>query len=145
MVRRMLIIGRWVVEFLFCVKKYDVEGVLACLHNAGAPSHILDDAEALMRECDYDCGFTYSQVQEFRFINPRKHRAVVLIGPTSSGAEFLDTFVHELYHLGVAIASELGMRLSGESPAYLVGDVARDLADVVCRLGCDNCHKNIEL
>jgi len=135
-----LIIGRWIVDFLFCVRRYDIEGVLATLYDAGAPEYILGEAEDLMRSCDYDCGFTYSKPQEYRFINAKRHRAVVLIGPTSSSEEFLDTFVHEVHHLAVAIASELGVDLEGESPAYIAGDTAREFADVICELGCPHCH-----
>lgn len=98
------------------------------------------EAEDLMRSCDYDCGFTYAKPQEYRFINAKRHRAVVLIGPTSSSEEFLDTFVHEVHHLAVAIASELGVDLEGESPAYIAGDTAREFADVICELGCPHCH-----
>ena len=141
MIRRVLIIGRWVVDFLFCTKRYDVDGVLACLYDAGAPDYILGEAEDLMLSCDYDCGFTYSQVQRYDYINRKRHRAVVLIGPTSSGAEFIDTFVHELHHLAVAIAEELDVPLDGERPAYVAGDAARELADVVCQLGCKNCRE----
>ena len=136
MIHRVMRIGSWTVDFLFSIDKYDIEGVLGCLYDAGAPSYVMDEAEDLMRNCDYDCGFTYSRPQQYRFINSRRHRAVVLIGPTSSGAEFLDTFVHELHHLAVAIASELGVDLEGETPAYIAGDSARELADVVCKLGC---------
>ena len=125
---RFLKIGRWSVDFLFATKGYDIDGVIACLRDADAPRNILSQAEDLMLSCDYNCGFTYS--------NPFNKRAVVLIGPTTSGAEFLDTLVHEIHHLSVAIASELGVDLEGESPAYLSGDSARALADVVCKLGC---------
>ena len=136
MVRRALIIGRWVVDFLFAVDRYDIDGIIACLYDAGAPGYIMKDAERLMRECEYDCGFTYSKT----YVNAEKHRAVVLIGPASSGAEFIDTFVHELHHLAVVIASELGVDLEGEAPAYIAGDAARDLAEIVCELGCEHCR-----
>ena len=140
MIRRALIIGRWVVDFLFSVGKYDIDGVLACLYDAGAPDYIMEEAEDLMLTCDRDCGFTFSSPARYRYINHANHRAVVLIGPTSSGAEFLDTFGHELHHLAVAIASELGGDHESEKPAYVAGDAARDLADVVCKMGCTHCH-----
>ena len=128
MIHRVLDIGRWVVDFLFATKRYDIDGVLACLYDAGAPESVLDQAEDLMLSCEYNCGFTYS--------NKRKRRAVVLIGPTTSGGEFLDTFVHEVRHLADAIASSLGVPLDSEKPAYISGDTARALAEVVCLLGC---------
>ena len=128
MIRRVLRIGRWTVEFLFAVGGYDTDGVLSCLYDAGAPKGILAQAKDLMMSCRENCGFTYS--------NTLDRRAVVLVGPSSSGAEFLDTFVHEVRHLANSIAESLGQRLDGELPSYLAGDTARELADIVCRLGC---------
>lgn len=133
MIHRVLKIGRWVVDFLFATERYDIDGIVACLYDAGAYGSIVERAEDLMRMCEYNCGFTFS--------NPERHRAVVLIGPTTSGEEFTDTLVHEVHHLAVAIASELGIDLESETPAYVAGDSARALAEVICELGCPCCNK----
>ena len=132
MKKRTLKIGRWIVDFLFCVGKFDVDGILACLHDCGASDYAMRQAEDLMQTCDYNCGFT--------FANPEDYRAIVVIGPTTSGAEFQDTLVHEIHHLAVAIAAELGIDLESETPAYIAGDSARALAEVICELGCSHCH-----
>ena len=132
-IHRVLKIGRWVVDFIFATKYYDVDGILSCLYDAGAPGWIMENAGELMSEGKYNTGFTYT--------NPEIHRAVVVIGPTTSGAEFTNTLVHEIHHLAVAIASELGLDLESETPAYLAGDSARALAEVVCELGCEHCRK----
>ena len=128
MVHRVLGIGRWVVDFLFATRRYDVDGVLACLMDAGAPSSVIDEAEDLMTSCEYNCGFTYTD----RHIR----RAVVLIGPTTSGEQFQNTLVHEIRHLADAIAKSLGVRLDSETPAYISGDSAMALVDIICELGC---------
>ena len=128
MIKETLRIGRWVVDFLFCKGRYDIDGVLGCLYDAHAPWKVMADAEDLMRSCEHNCGFTYS--------NGYFKRAVVLIGPASSGAEFLDTLGHEIRHLADAIARELGVELDSETPAYISGNTARELAEIICRLGC---------
>ena len=133
MIKRTIKIGSWVVDFLFAVGRYDIEGVLGCLYDAGAPEWAIDQAEVLMMEDNPNCGFTMS--------NPDRHRAVVVLGPTTSGDEFTNTFVHEVHHLAVAIASELGIDLESETPAYVAGDSAKALADVVCEFGCPCCNK----
>lgn len=130
--KRTLKIGRWIVDFLFFVDRFDEDGVIACLRDCGAGKNAIAQAEDLMASCDYNCGFTYS--------NPATFRALVVTGPTTSSEEFQDTFVHEIHHLAVAIASELGIDLESETPAYIAGDSARALADVVCRLGCRHCR-----
>lgn len=130
--KRTIKIGRWIVDFIFCVEKFDIEGVIACLYDCDASDFAMEQAEDLMLSCDYNCGFT--------FANPARMRAVVVTGPTTSSDEFIDTFVHEVHHLAVAIAGNLGLDLDGEGPAYLSGDTARELASVVCELGCSHCH-----
>ena len=148
MLRRVLRIGRWVVDFIFAPRGYDIDGILACLYDCGASGSVMHKAEDLMLGCEmdyasdgpdglmYECGLN----QGFTFSNSAIERAVVVIGPTTSGAEFLDTVTHEIHHLAVAIANHLGFDLTSESPAYLSGDTMRELADIVCRLGCDHCR-----
>ena len=137
MIHRVLRIGDWIVDFLFCSGRYDIDGVLACLWDAGAPKWVIKQALDLMENCDYDCGFTYSarRPQRYSYYNREKHRAVVLIGPTSSGAEFLDTTVHELRHLTDAIAESMSVALDSEDAAYISGDVARELSDIIFQIG----------
>ena len=128
MIHRVLKIGRWVVGFLFAERRYDIDGIVSCLRHAEAPGYIIDQALDLMGGGEKNTGFTYS--------NARVFRAIVCIGPASSGGEFQNTLVHEIHHLAVAIARELGVDLEGETPAYLAGDTMRAFADVVCQLGC---------
>ena len=136
-IHRVLAVGRWVVDFIFATKYYDVDGILSCLYDAGAPRWVMENAGELMSEGKYNTGFTYT--------NPAIHRAVMVVGPTTSGAEFANTISHELYHLAVAISGELGIDLEGEAPAYLLGDTLQSLVSVVCELGCDKCnHKNLQ-
>ena len=132
MIERILQIGRWHVVFFFADEEGHDVNVLGTLEDMGATKEILDKASELMEGCEYDCGFTFS--------NPRARLAAVYIGPTSSGAEFQDSFVHELRNLADAIARSLGIQLDGEAVAYLSGDAAREFADIICRLGCEHCR-----
>lgn len=132
MIHRALNIGRWVVDFLFAVEGYDTEGVISCLYDIGAPLEVMRRAGDIMERGDPDCGFTFS--------NPDLKRSVCVVGPSSSGAEFIDTLVHEVRHVADAIAKSIGYELDGEVPAYISGDAARSLAEVVCELGCGRCR-----
>ena len=124
-------IGKWVVDFLFARLDYDIEGVLACLYEIDAPSDVLRQADEIMEDDRLNCGFT--------FTNPRMKRAVVVIGPSSSGEQFLNTLTHEVHHLAVAIADSIGVDLDGETPAYLTGDAVMALAKTICEFGCPHC------
>jgi len=132
MIHRVLKIGRWSVDFLFATDDYDVEGVLACLYDVGAPSEVMERAERIMESGRYNRGFTFS--------NPDIRRAVCVVGPTTSGKQFQNTLSHEIYHLSAAIANSLGKDLDGEFPAYLTGDTIEKLIEVICDLGCSKCH-----
>ena len=128
MEQRNLEIGRWHVEFYF---GYDSDVLLDRLFDFGAGASTMRQAMELMDSEKLNTGFTFS--------NPYDKVALVAIGPTSSAEEFLNSLVHEVHHLAVAIASELGVDLESETPAYLAGDSAMALAELICRLGCTRC------
>ena len=132
MVHRVLKIGRWGADFLFAVDGYDEEGVLACLYDIDAPYDVMMRANRIMESGRKNRGFTYT--------NPELRRAVVVIGPTTSGKQFVNTVSHEIYPLSAAIAESLGLDLAGESPAYLTGDTMQELIRVICEFGCDRCR-----
>lgn len=133
MTRRDLQIGRWHVEFYFSGEDgYDIDELFERIYDSGAGPSIIRKAMDLMEEGAPNTGFTFS--------NPLDRVAIVAIGPTTSGTEFLNTLVHELYHLATAIAKSLGVDLESEAPAYIVGDSALALADIICKMGCENCR-----
>lgn len=132
MIHRVLSIGRWVVDFLFAIEDYDEEGVLSCLYDIDAPEYVMLRAYRIMESGRFNRGFTFN--------NPDLKRSVVVVGPTTSGKQFQNSFTHELRHLADGIAKYIGVDLDSETPAYITGDTAMELADVVCRMGCDECR-----
>ena len=108
MIRRALNIGRWLVEFYFAGEDgYDTDELIDRLYDFGADIHSLRKAWSLMESDLPNTGFTFSNQQD--------RLAIVAIGPTSSGAEFQDTFVHEVHHLETR---------RGISPRYYAGSDA---------------------
>lgn len=128
MIRKAVKIGRWEVEFYFADKEYDIDVLLDRLYDFGATATLMRQALDLMSTNVPNTGFT--------FANQKDYCAIVAIGPTTTGPEFVDTLVHEVHHLAVAIANNLGIDLDTEGPAYIAGDSARELAEIVCELGC---------
>ena len=133
MIHKVIRLGHWVLDVLFATEEYDVEGVLSCMYEIDAPYSAMMDSKHLMESGDMNTGFMYA--------NPDNKRAILCVGPTTSGSEFLDTIVHEVYHFAVVVAYELGIDLEGETPAYVSGDTIREIADIVCRLGCEHCNQ----
>lgn len=132
MIYRDLYIGRWHALFVFAPDGYDDNAILDILYDLDASDYILVKAEKKMREGRPNEGFT--------FANSRMKEALVVIGPSTSGAEFVNTLSHEIYHLSVAVAKSLGLDLEGEQTAYIEGDAMGDFIELVCQFGCDKCN-----
>ena len=132
MIYRNLHIGRWHALFVFAPDGYDDNAILDILYDLDATDYILVKAEKKMREGRPNEGFT--------FANSRMKEALVVIGPSTSGAEFVNTLSHEIYHLSVAVAKSLGLDLEGEQAAYMEGDAMGDFIELVCQFGCDKCN-----
>ena len=130
--RRVLRIGRWVVDFIFAEDGYDEEAVLGCLYDMDAPYGKMRRALEIMESGDYNRAFT--------FANADLKRALVMIGPTTSGEEFINSLSHEIDHLSDAIAEYYGIKGHREGTSYLTGDTTMALAKVICRLGCHHCR-----
>lgn len=89
----------------------------------------------IARDDEYNTGFTYS--------NPDVGRSVVVIGKSTSPAEFVNTFAHELRHLTDDIVGAYHMELYGEGVGYLQGEIDRELADVVGMFICPQCRRKV--
>lgn len=133
MIHEKLNIGRWEVDFLFAPDGYETEEALAYLYYADASDTIMRRAYQMMESENLNTGFT--------FTNQESKLAVVVIGPTSSEEEFINTLCHEVHHLAVAIAEGLGFSLDSEGPAYLNGDSMMELTKIICTLGCKRCNR----
>ena len=132
MVRQTLRIGRWLVYFFFLTDDYDRETIMSFLETFDASDEVIQRVEDIMSDWHFNWGFTFS--------NPDIRRSVVVIGPSSSGAEFVNSLAHELHHLSVAIADSLGYELNGETPAYIQGDTMGEFLSLICELGCERCR-----
>lgn len=131
MIRKTIEVGDWVLDVLFLPDSYDVEDVLDHMYDMDASYATMVEAKKLMESGSDNTGFL--------FANPQNMKALLCVGPSSSGSEFLDSVVHEVHHFAVSVADELGKDLTGEFPAYVAGDTIRELADIVCVLGCKSC------
>lgn len=131
MLLRRVDIQDWTVIFLFSLEGHEEEEVLRQLFYCKPPKSVANKVAENLEANRENEGFTYS--------NTEMRRSVVYIGPTNSGAEFLSSFVHELAHLVCDICITDRISLRGEEIAYLTGEIARRLSDVVCHFSCDNC------
>lgn len=133
MIIRQVDIQGWTAIFLFSFENLEKKEVLQQLIDCEPPASIVKKVEENLRKNRLDEGFTYS--------NADIRKSVVYVGPTSSGGEFLSSFVHELAHVVCDICVTDKISLRGEKIAYLTGEIARRLSDVVCFFSCDSCSR----
>lgn len=125
-------IKQWVVFWYFFVDDYCQKEILSRLKSVGASNSVIVKAREKMLNGRKNEGFTYS--------NLSKKKSVVVIGESTNGGEFLNSFSHELRHLADDISSYYGMIDRGEEVAYLTGELANSVSDIVCLLSCDCCR-----
>ena len=63
------------------------------------------------------------------------------IGKATKAEQLFDTMVHELKHLTEHISDYYGLDSTGETPAYLQGEVGRIMFPAVALLTCPKCNK----
>ena len=131
MIHRALRVRDWTVDFLFAHRRNDPDGVLAVLRSYGAPARLVEQAEDLMA-AGPNCGFTFS--------NSDRRLCLTWIGPQTEGSEWVNTTVHEIVHVAIAISSDAGIDPYTETFAYLVGDITEQVSDLLCLLACDHCR-----
>lgn len=129
---RVIHIRHWSIVFLFSFDTYDEGTVLDSLLWADAPASIDSKVSDVVSAGYLDNGFTFS--------NPDIRRSVVGVSKSSSGPEFLNTTIHEITHIAQHIANEDGIDPYSEEFAYLIGDITREISDIVCKMSCPNCR-----
>lgn len=124
---------RWHVHCYFAVTDYYTEEILDVLESLGCSDAVYNKVAKKMEQNELNTGFTYS--------NKLARETLMVIGLASSNAEYINSITHELRHLCDDIASVVGIHDSGEEVAYLTGDVASQMADIIEVLVCDclNC------
>lgn len=124
---------KWSVKVFYAVDTYYVDDILGELEAIGCSRDDLKQAEA----CLYgvNSGLTYS--------NFKNRSSVIVIGLTSSAAQFQNTFDHEKGHLAMHICGFLNIDPFGEEFQYLVGEIGQDMFPVAKTFLCDRCRKQL--
>lgn len=123
----------WYVIVYYAIDTYYIEDILGDLEAIGCLDEELTKAENnLMKK--YDVGLTYS--------NLTNRCSVIVIGLTSSSAEFQNTWDHEKGHLAMHISKASNIDPFGEEFQYLTGEIGMQMFTVAKRFLCDHCRKD---
>lgn len=118
----------WLVYCFFDTAEKDAPAILRLLDTIGINDEQYEQASAHLHSTERNNGMTYS--------HPKHNISIMVISETTSPAETLNTFTHELRHLVDDISRALRIEQNGEEVAYLTGDIALRLASHLLYLTC---------
>lgn len=127
---------KWHVRVYYAVHRYWTEDIVRDLRDAGCRGSQLMTARENLRRGELNTGITYS--------NFGRRETVMVVSLTSTAAEFLNSWMHEMQHLCRHVAAAFGIDPYGEEAAYLAGDVGQRMFPAARRFLCDCCRGKMQ-
>lgn len=118
----------WVVEVFYDTRRADAPEILSILRRYGCTGSDLVNSRESLTNGQPNTGLTYS--------NSWRRESVMVIGATTSLAEFLNTWQHEMTHLQRHICKEFDINPYSEEAAYLAGGLAREMYPLLSVFMC---------
>ena len=122
----------WNVCMYFALDTYYVEDIMQSLCDIGCDSQRAEQAYENMVADRKNTGFTYS--------NYRNRESVMVVSKTTSASEMFNTTIHELVHLASHISLACDYEPTGETIAYIIGDLAKEIYPDISHLLCEKCR-----
>ena len=126
---------RWRVRVYYAVTAYWTDDIIRDLASIGCHGTELRRAYANLTRGGLDTGLTYS--------NRRTHESVMVIGLTSSAAQFQNSLDHEKGHLVKHMSLAFGLDPYGEEQQYLSGEIGQRMFPVARRFLCEHCRRKL--
>lgn len=125
----------WYVTVFYAVDTYYLDDILGELEEIGCSADKLDAIEYNLATEQYNIGLTYS--------NLKGRCSVVIIGLTSSPAEFQNTFDHEKGHLAMHICETDDIDPFSEKYQYLTGEIGQAMFPIAKKFLCEHCRNDL--
>lgn len=125
----------WNVKVYYAVNGYYIEEILNELVKYNPTIQEYNAVSHTMQNFEYNIGFT--------FTNYALKHSLVIIGLTTSPAQFQDTFDHEKGHLAMHIAQYFSIDPYGEDYQYLTGSIGRKLFPIAKKFLCEHCKNSL--
>ena len=126
----------WLVRCLYYVDSNNADEILNLLWDMGCEIKTIERAERNLKSNKKDTGLCYS--------NFRNKESVFVISKTTSAAEFVNSWHHELSHLESHISDVFNLNRLGETASYISGDIAKKMVPKIKHLMCDCCRNKAE-
>ena len=127
----------WSIKVYYAVYRYYVEDILKDLDDLNISNYeYLKVKQSLYKE-EVNTGFTYTDYN--------KKTSVIVIGLTTSAAEFQNTFDHEKGHVVMHISEYYHINPYSEDFQYLAGDIGKKMFPYAKSFLCDCCREGFTL
>lgn len=124
----------WTIYAYYATTRYAVDEIMERLWEIGMDANNARQAFENLSMGNLNTGLCYS--------NYSMRKSVLVIALTSSPAEFINSWHHELEHLESHIGKVFKLDPTGEDIAYLSGELAMEMYPRIKHLICDCCrHK----
>lgn len=123
----------WLVRVYYAVRGYNFDEIEESLVKLKATDEEIEQALEDFYDKQENIGYIYSNLTD--------RKTVMVIGPTSSAAEFQNTFDHEKGHLAMHICIADGIDPFSEEYQYLTGSIGEQMFKVGKLFLCDNCRE----
>lgn len=127
----------WKVKVYYAVDRYYLEDILYDLDNLNIDNYEYLQIKQLMESNEVNIGFTYTDY--------RQKKSIIVIGLTTSAAEFQNTFDHEKGHLSMHICQYYHLNPYDEEFQYLTGEIGKKLFPYAKQFLCDCCREGFTL
>lgn len=127
----------WTVTVYYAVDRYYTDEILIKLDDLNVNGVDYQKTKKSLESNELNTGFTYT--------NFRYKESIVVIGLTTSAAEFQDTFDHEKGHLITHIGTYYHFDPYGENWQYLTGAIGKALFPYAHLFLCDKCRQDFTL
>ena len=124
--------AEWLVHMYFALDTFYIDDIMENLYHIGCDSQRAKQAYENMMADKKNTGFTYS--------NYRNRESVMVVSKTTSASEMFNTTIHELVHLASHIAHACDYEPTGETIAYIIGDLAKEIYPDISHLLCEECR-----
>lgn len=122
----------WYVTVFYAVDTYYISDILGELEEIGCSEIKLHEIESNLIKGRYNTGLTYS--------NLKGRCSVIIIGLTSSPAQFQNTWDHEKGHLAMHICETDGIDPFSEEYQYLTGEIGQEMFPYAKNFLCEHCR-----
>lgn len=119
----------WVVEVFYDTVSNDAAVILRMLRKLGCKDDDFERSRRMLLSGENNTGLTYSDA--------KKQESVMVIGRSSTLAEFLNSWQHEMTHLQRHICQAFWINPYSEEAAYLAGNLAQQMYPLLSQFMCD--------